>query len=135
MIRGTLAIVRQVVARQPKLLLAVLVGNVAIATLLLYPLDYGQEYSWLFNAAHVPAFFLATLLWIMLFDRAGVSFWLTCAAALLIGGGLAFATEVAQYVVPHRWPDKRDLVLDLVGVFAALFAYGAWSLASAERDA
>ena len=135
MIRGTVAIVRQVVARQPKLLLAVLAGNVAIAGLLLFPLDYGQEYSWLFNAAHVPAFFLVTLLWIVLFDRAGVSFWLTCAAALLIGGALALGTEVAQYVVPHRWPDKVDLVLDLVGVLGALAAYAAWSLASSEHDA
>lgn len=135
MIRGTVAIVKQVVRRQPRLLAGVALGTLVIALSLLWPMELGEEHSVLVNAAHVPAFFMATLLWVVLFDRAGVSFWLTCAAALLLCGGLALATEVAQFFVPHRWPDARDLVLDLVGVFAALLVYGAWTWRPKERDA
>ena len=135
MIRGTLAIAKQVVSRQPKLFVLTLAGSAAIAAALLLPLAHGQEWQWLFNAAHVPAFFLATLLWVTLFERAGVSFWLTCAAALLIGGALALATEVAQYFIPHRWPDKRDLALDVLGVLAALLVYAAYAWHTRERDA
>ncbi|HET9485659.1 MAG TPA: VanZ family protein [Xanthomonadales bacterium] len=135
MIRGTVAIVKQVVRRQPRLLAGVALGTIAIALSLLWPMDLGDGHSVLVNVAHVPAFFMATLLWVVLFDRAGVSFWLTCAAALLLCGGLALATEVAQYFVPYRWPDARDLVLDLVGVFAALLVYGAWTWRLKERDA
>ena len=135
MIRGTINIVRQVVQRQPRLLATVCAGTAAIALALLWPMATGAEHQAWVNAAHVPAFFIATLLWIVLFDRAGVSFWLTCAAALLLCGGLALATEVAQYVIPHRWPDRRDLLLDLVGVFAALLVYAAWTWRTRERDA
>lgn len=134
MIRGTLLIVKQVVRRQPRLLAAVCLGSFAIAVALLWPIDAGAEHQALFNFAHVPAFFLATLMWVFLFDRAGVAFWLACAAALLLCGGLALATELAQYFVPYRWPDKRDLVMDLVGVFAALLVYGAWTWRMRERD-
>ena len=135
MIRGTIAIANQVVSRQPKLFLLALVGTIAIGTSLLLPIEVGMRWQWLFNLAHVPAFFLATLLWVTLFERAGVAFWLTCAAALLIGGAVAFGTEVAQYLVPYRWPDKRDLALDLVGVMAALFVYAGWAWHTRERDA
>ena len=135
MIRGTIAIVKQVIRRQPRLLVAVCVGTLAIAAALLWPLESRAEHQALFNFAHVPAFFLATLLWVALFDRAGVAFWLTSAAALLLCGGLALATELAQYVVPNRWPDKGDLLLDLIGVFAGLLAYSAWTWRMRERDA
>ena len=135
MIRGTIAIANQVVSRQPKLFVLAMVGSVAIATSLLLPIDAGTQWQWLFNAAHIPAFFLATLLWVTLFERAGVAFWLTCAAALLIGGAFALGTEVAQYLVPHRWPDKRDLALDMVGVLAALLVYAGYAWHTRERDA
>ena len=135
MIRGTIAIANQVVARQPKLFVLAVVGTIAIAASLLSPIDIGPQWQWLFNWAHVPAFFIATLLWVTLFERADVPFWLTCAAALLIGGAFALGTEVAQYVVPHRWPDKRDLALDMVGVLAALLVYAGYAWHTRERDA
>ena len=135
MIRGTIAIARQVVTRQPKLFVLALAGTLAIAASLLLPIEIGTRWQFLFNAAHVPAYFIATLLWVTLFERAGVPFWLTCGAALLIGGAFALGTEVAQYVVPHRWPDKRDLALDMVGVLAALLVYAAYAWHTRERDA
>jgi hypothetical protein len=134
-IRGSVAIARQVVTRQPRLFVLALAGTIAIAAAMLLPIDAGPQWRWLLNAAHVPGFFLATLLWVTLFERAGVAFWLTCAAALLIGGAFALGTEVMQYFVPYRWPDRRDLALDMAGVLAALLVYAGYAWRTRERDA
>jgi|GEM_PF-5597153 len=93
---------------------------------LLVPMHQDETLKTLFNAGHVPAFALLSMLWLEYAAQRGRT---AFKRALLIGGialVLALSTEALQAFVPGRYPDVGDVARNLLGLAVGLLAHWRW---------
>ncbi len=91
---------------------------ITVLGVLLLVLPLGDHPCWqsLLNAAHVPLFAVPSALWVWALRGEGCARWRALLSVALLGGAMAVGSEVLQYWIPGRWPDRADLARNLLGM-------------------
>jgi hypothetical protein len=95
--------------------IALLISLVGVLLLML-PLGDHPRWQSLLNAAHVPLFGAPSALWVWALRGEDWPRWRALSSVALLGGALAVGSELLQYWIPGRWPDRADLARNLLGL-------------------
>ncbi len=83
------------------------------------------------NIAHVPAYGLLALLWIVTLRDRGVTDHQSIWVAFLVASAYGALTELNQVWIPGRFPSASDVMFDVVGSLLFIWLY--WWLSGERR--
>jgi len=102
-----------------------------IAFLSLIPMDPGAtHFRVLLNIKptiqslmHIPAYAALTILWMQVFTQYGRYGLARIVPALLVSAGFGLANEVAQTLIPGRYPGLTDTLTNILGAVLGVLVY------------
>jgi VanZ family protein len=78
---------------------------------------------WMQDLSHFPLFFLFAWLWCWFFQRQKGGRLSTVYIPIFLSLSFAIFNELAQFLIPQRFPSFGDVVMNLLGVISALILH------------